>query len=258
MTVYDDIRHRWMWSRQCKPLRWRQQGGGTELRTYYSNGHPIELRITHEGTTIYISGGEKAPCFELNLNIPMRTAVLETVRRRPACFADNAESRELVRTAYALAQEYSMRRMEFRDLSFIYCPQEVELANLSFLTTGQTWYESILPVKCQSCEFLEEYRERARTNTWRTVGANLIDIDTGNEVDIDASGSAMRILSAMKEDKQFCWFFAKYMGKLLVNSGIESFQGKYWSIDITSPIQRRTTSKRSNTRTHLTLRRRKT
>lgn len=233
MTVLQDIQLHWFQKQTCAGdhentrIRWKQRGGAI----IHVNSHPIHLREEVRGSSIFIHGGEAAPCFEIELQ--GTHAILQDVLRRDHCFSDDhKEGRDIVHAAYLVAKERGIKTLELTDNSYIRCPQKIHLSNLSFLTTGQTWYESIIPgLRCTDIEDIELYREKARTTTWRRVGAELIDIDV--DVDIDAPGSAMLILNAMKRDKQFCWFFKKRMGRLLANSEIyDSLFGSHWEATI--------------------------
>jgi hypothetical protein len=217
-------------------LRWSQHGGGAEYYEITVDEKPILVRRTMDGNTLYIVGGpdqNSSPCFELHIDRKTRHAHLQDVKRRNRCFTSGAITvgRTLVRAAYRLAKEHDAVQLELTDNSTIDCPESVQLSNLSFLTTGRTWYESIIPdlegICCQS--EIEEARERVRTNTWTKVGADLIDLDLSDtDIDPHAAGSAMRVLSLMKVDKRFCWFFHKHMKSLLMRSGIHSLHGTHW------------------------------
>jgi hypothetical protein len=251
MTLEHDIFLWWRFKHGMTPYAFNQKGGGRYILTI--DGHPIEYQtINTEPHTILILAGnrpETSPCFSLELNRKANTAILQDVVRRPACFKDShPDSRNLVRAAYIIAQRRGSRSLELTDKSHIYCPQYVQLADLSFLTTGQTWYESILPINCTSGYPLEEARALVRTNTWRTVGHDLAPIDVTG-VDIDAPGSAMIVLAALKESKQYCWFFSKYMGVMLVRSGIDSLFGTKWQcgiVAVSGSNTRRRTRKRQS------------
>ena len=251
MTLEADIHRYWRLHHYMAPYKFPQKGGGRHL--LYIEGHPIEFMTEASGNTMLILAGNNpstSPCFALELYMDQKTATLQTLERRPACFIDgHPDSRNLVRAAYIIAQKRGIRSMTFTDYSHINCPAKVQLANLSFLTTGSTWYESILPITCSSpiCNNLDRYRTLAHTNSWRQVGHGLADIDiTG--IDIDAPGSAMAVMAAMKEAKEYCWFYHKYMGTLLMRSGIESLHGTEWTCQIPlMPHRKRTTRKRSST-----------
>jgi hypothetical protein len=227
MTVLEDIRRHWFLTHSqhglFPKLEWIQRGGDV----MYVGTHPITIRHVKDGNTMFIHGGEAYPCFQLQLE-PNNEATLISVKRRKGCFLnDNPESRDIVRAAYKAAQKYGVRTMKLTDNSNIYCPDTVQLSSLSFLTTGQTWYESILPFVCKTHtpKAMEKYRERALTNPWRLCD-ELIDIDV--DIDIDEPGSAARVLSAMKDARTFCDFFSKNMAEILVRSQIPSFYGSEW------------------------------
>jgi hypothetical protein len=229
MTVLQDIQRHWYQKQtrngkfESTQIQWKQRGGAI----IYVNSHPLHIREELRGSSIFIHGGESSPCFEIELN--GTHAILQDIIRRDRCFSDNhRESRDIVRAAYLVAKQRGIKTLELTDNSTIRCPQKVNLANLSFLTTGRTWYESIIPgLRCTDIEDIEIYREKVRISTWRRVGSDLIDIDV--DVDIDAPGSAMLVLNAMKRDKHFCEFFSKRMGRLLANSEVyDSLFGSHW------------------------------
>jgi hypothetical protein len=258
------IRQFWLIKHGGRRIRWKQHGGGrVEV-----DGHPINYRESVDGSSIIITAGDQhkySQCFALSIYPDTKIAVLQTVSRRNDCFVDgHNNSRDLVRAAYMIAKERGMRAFEFTDLSYIVCPGTVNLSDLSFLTTGQTWYESILPgLTCidqlhnKTCYLLDEYRQRVRTNTWRQVGHSLIDLDM-HGVDIDAPGSAMLVLAALKREKQFCWFFDQNMDQLILNSGYVSMHGRQWMCKIEQPMsnwRRRTTRRATSSARRSTQRR---
>ena len=245
-------------------IQWKQHG------VIHIDGHPIKYREDTTGRVVEIFAGVEphAPCFVLDLDLEDKTALLQNVYKRKNCFEDgHNNSSDTVRAAYKLARERGMRLLYFRDLSYINCPlrnesarqritTEISLVDLSFLTTGKTWYESILPVTCVNCVDLELYRQKVHTNTWNTVGADLVRIDAPG-VDFDAPGSAMVVLNAMKKDGRFCEFFRTHMHSLLRNSGISTLTNTHWECEI-QPLQqtRQTRSVRRTTSIRQTQRRR--
>lgn len=252
-TEYDIALYLWRKYPE-KQIIWKHEGGASEERKRIIDGREICIRTSTDDTSIILLGGktpQTSPCFELTIDPIRKVSVLQSVRRqeKAKCFMDNTiDMRAIVRVAYQLAKEYGMYTMEFTDVSVIYCPQEVRLGDLSFLTTGQTWYESILPhLTCLNCKLLAESRVRVRTNTWRTVGSNLIDLDTG-DIDIDAPGSAMEVLRLMKKDRRFCWFFSEYMNILMLQSGVESTYGSHWICEVNPRPQTTTSQKRRTPR----------
>jgi hypothetical protein len=189
MELESQIRQFWFIKDGGRHIRWKQHGGGR----VFVNGHPFNYRESVDGSSLTILGGNKTgytPCFALSLNNHTSVAWLQTIEKQQShqlCFADgHSDSRDIVRAAYLIAQERGMRTFGFTDLSYIICPAKVYLSNLSFLTTGKTWYESILPgLECKDCDSIDEFRQRVATNTWRQVGHSLIDLDVQG-VDIDA------------------------------------------------------------------------
>jgi hypothetical protein len=251
-----DISRYWMLHHYPAVLRWQQRGGVRHVHTIH--GHPIEYNVSADARSIFVRGGHKplvSPCFVVEIDRADPTsAILQEVERRDGrCFTDeHVDSRNVVRAAAGIARQHGVRTLRLTDWSYILCPEKVHLADLAFLTTGHTWYESALPgLRCVSPEGkrLEEFRELARSNTWRQVGVGLMAV-TG--VDIEAPGSAMAVLSAMKTDRGFCWFFAEHMADLLRRSGIDSLKGTDWVLEM--PVARRETRRR-RTRNSRTTRR---
>jgi hypothetical protein len=255
-----DIARYWMLRHYPRVLRWRQTGGGHRYILNVDGKHPIEYNVSEDGYSIFIRGGHKplvSPCFvlEIDPSNPTMARLQEVERRNGHCFRDgHADSRNIVRAAATIAIRRHIKTLQFTDNSYILCPEVVNLADLSFLTTGRTWYESILPnLQCVSpiCKNLDTFRQLVRTNTWRQVGHDLIDLTFTNSttINIDAPGSAMAVLNAMKLDRGFCWFFEEYMGRLIGRSGIESLTGKHWICSLPSLPSRRTT-RRQTSRNH--------
>ena len=213
----------------------------------YVRGHPIRIfTMDEDDITLYIAGGESAPCFRLEIEKAGTHAVLGEVIRRNKCFADNStESRNLVRAAYQVARDRGIRTLEITDNSVIYCPDRVILSDLSFLTTGKTWYESIISLTCMDFPQLEQFRRKVLTNTWRTVGGEFRDIRiTG--IDIDAPGSALQVLAAMKREGSYCRFFSDNIEALIYRSGIKTLHGKQWISYIANSTRARSTARRTS------------
>ena len=128
--------------------------------------------------------------------------------------------------------------MLFRS-SHIKCPsgETVSMADLSFITTGQTWYESIIPdLQIVGRRTIDADRARIQQTTWREVGADLL---APTNIDISAPGSALSVLRAIKADHDNCWFFSENMTKLMGRSGVETFNGTDWKAIIAQPASPR-------------------
>ena len=260
MTLQEDIVRAWRSTHYGAPLRWSQRGGGRTI-LYMDSKHPIEVLEEISGNTILILAGNKpetAPCIMMDLYPATGLAVLNDIDRRDGhCFRDNNPvGRDIVLAAFTIAYRRGMRRIELTDKSYKECPDKIPLSNLSFMTRGATWYETILPnLTCVNCHFLEDYRRLARQNTWRRASATIShpaidELIRAHRIDVDAEGSAMAVLSAMKDSRQFCVFLATYLDTIMLNSGIPSLHGRHWvselSEEMATPMK--ISSKRRKTR----------
>lgn len=241
----DAIREYWHRHHGARPLRWSQYGGNTMT----IRGHPITYRITRDGRTVFtIYTGEDSynPCIALELDFTKHNAHLQRVKQRKNCFADGYNNMRLVvRAAYEFAKRKGMRTLTLVDDSEIFCPWSVPLADLSFLTTGRTWYESIIPgLRCVSeLHDIEDLRRRATTATWATVGADLLpDIPV---TDAMTPGSAMRVLQTLKEDRTHCKFFSRNITTLVARAYGQSVMGTEWQCEISQSSVRLHTARAS-------------
>lgn len=249
------------------PLRFKQSGGAS---TFRSDGRLIRIRVVDEVNTrgdtnrptdivaVYGGGrgGDQSPaCFFLRVNRVTRRAILQGVQKRSDCLVDDGptDMRLVVRAALRWAARHGVLSVDFVDNSHVECESGgvMELANLSFLTTGRTWYESVLPgcflVLVREQERLLVDRERVRDSRWRDVGVGVrTDLSTAAAgVDVDAPGSAMAVLARAKALRQ-CEVFRDDMATLLSNSGVMSYHGKLWRWDLSAlaPTGRSTTRSR--------------
>ena len=222
MTVLDDIRRHWHLKHSrfglFPKLEWKQRGGSV----MYIDKHPIHVREVKDGKHVYIHGGPARPCFSIELQ--KNHAILQDIARGTHCFTDGHTE---LRAAAMIAKDHA-RTMELSDNSVIYCPERIALSDLSFITTGKTWYESVLPnMTATNFPFLEHWRNTVKTNTWRTVGQDLPMFDT-NGIDIDAPGSAMVVLNRAKNNRSKCTLLSAYMDQIIQQSGILSMYGRHW------------------------------
>ena len=114
-----------------------------------------------------------------------------------------------------------------------------KLGNLYFLTSGRTWYESLIPglYPTQKADKIAVWRERVTTNRWSDVAVRLppdaveaVSISgAADGIDTTASGSAMVVLHRMKDARTL--FFADWEDELLIASGIGSLYGSPWRTD---------------------------
>jgi hypothetical protein len=165
----------------------------------------------------------------------------ELIHRGKDCFQDNHdESSDIVLAALEIARLKGAKTFEFTDNSTkTIDSKKIRLSNLSFLTTGKTWYERILSVRLANPSDslkLDSWRKNAYNNTWANVQKMLllqkiqIDIDfTG--INIYEPGSAMKVLERAKLSKSYVNFFNECMDELMIASLIPSLHGKHWIMD---------------------------
>ena len=188
-----------------------------------------------EGEMTIFGGNSKRPCFILTMD--KEDAILQSIESGRDCSLDEgATSKHTVLAAAKLAKERGATRILFTDNSTKHLPTGYfRLSNMYFLTTGKTWYESILPCQLVSLQDQSKYRvwkTRAETNMWADVYACLQKVCPGIDIDIgETEGqAAMHVLHRLKDSKTD--FFAKYEAELLMCSSIGSLHGLDWEIRI--------------------------
>ena len=219
-----------------------QVGGTRRKYELIYNGHKIYYDTYKDGDTIVYYGGREVrdrPCF--SLHIIGKLAILESIERGADCFIDKHESsKDVVLSAFQIAKNKGCKTFELVDNSYKVCyDTRFNLSDVYFLTHGQTWYESILPIKIKSKDesTLSEYRQKALTTKWQTISNYLlalkenIDVDLIG-IDILAPGSAMKVLKRIKSMKNeiSCKFFAKNVENILKASDIKSFHDTVWTV----------------------------
>ena len=227
-----------------------QARNGLELRLNQTGGGQISVagfRFPYieydEGTHIAIRGRltkTSKPCFVLFLERD-KTAVLDNVENSPCSLDDDAETKHAALAAFAIAKERGVSRIYLTDNSTkqISPDNKFFLFDMYFLTTGQTWYESFLPIRIDESESvpIEKWREIVRTNTWVSVFANLkrkhpaitVPVDI-SDIDTTVAGSAMKVLIRIKEAKTD--FFVRYKVDLPGASDIATLRGTLWVADL--------------------------
>jgi len=223
-----------------------QTGAGKRMYTINYNGHKLQYNCSPntfgDVDAIIYSGGRDAgrrPCFQMK--IIGEVATLQSLERGDDCFVDRYNnSKDLVHAAFKIAKTKGCTKFELVDNSFISCPgNRFSLANLYFLTHGQTWYESILKIKIEdySEKQMEEFRKLAHTNAWATIAKYLmgegVNLDFCNleDIDINAEGSSMKVLNRIKTIKNAasCEFFSKNLNSIMYASNIPIFRGTTWA-----------------------------
>jgi hypothetical protein len=169
---------------------------------------------------------------------PSGDAVLQNLTQHENCTIDpNSSGRTLLLATINLAKKYGAKTFELMDISTKKTASGAKfiLSDMYFLTTGKTWYQSIIPSlepydPQSTVEELPIWKERVENNTWAEVASRMpsdmvIPVDI-SDVDINAPGSAMAVLNRIKQVQTD--FFPKYEKKLLVASGVSSLYGVGW------------------------------
>lgn len=202
--------------------------------------------IKEYGYLPVIQGGRKKgrrPCFIVLLNGD-GSCVLQGLESGADCsMSPDATTRDTVLAAVEIARKKSLTRFQIMDDTAkpIATGKKFNLSNVYFLTTGKTWFESILPglrvIDESYIDSLERWRDIVKTNAWDAVYRCLrerkpdvvIPIGT-DDIDTNAPGSAMIVLSRIKDAKTD--FFVKYEGTLIECSGISSLVGFTWELTL--------------------------
>jgi hypothetical protein len=212
-----------------------QVGGGT-IRV---DGFRYNYRDLDGGVTIFGGRyGSKRPCFILT--IEDTSAILQGIETGQDCSLDEgATAKHTVLAAARLANERGATTLIFTDNSTknLGHGKSFHLSDMYFLTTGKTWYESILPcrlVSPQKAQKYELWKSRVTTNIWDDVYSCLKkeypSLDITIDIDGSTPGSAMLVLRAMKAEKND--FFADYEAELLICSRVGSLHTFEWICDL--------------------------
>lgn len=239
MSERDIRRYCAVWGR---PLPVWKQTGGDRYKVLFNN-HPIIVKEDIEGSFIMILGGEKKggrPCFILDIDPDGNSTFidLEAGRTGDTCFTDNyQDSIALVKVALFILKERGAKQIELTDNSTIRCPDKInkiDLAELSFITTGQTWYErqipGLIPKEIHIAERLEVWRRAVHEKIWAEVAPWIPEAaDQGSSEEL-----AKDVLSRMKKSGIWCKFFANNMDNCRKAFGIETrIHGSHWFAPIT-------------------------
>jgi hypothetical protein len=185
---------------------------------------------------------DKQPCFIMKI-IPGGASSLTSLSRGITCFLDNKDdSSGLLLAGLEIARLKGAKTFEFTDNSVkVVDGKKIRLSDLSFLTTGKTWYERILPnikmVDEVERRSLEIRRKTVKENKWIDVYNNLLNnniivsFDTSG-IDINKTGSAMKVLDRAKKSKKYADFFHNEMETLIISSRVIPVRGSHWVMDI--------------------------
>jgi hypothetical protein len=221
---------------------WRgQQAGGAIVE---GDGVRYDYRtdLKREHGTVIFRGGRKAgrkECFMLMIERD-KTATLHSLNQAADCALDpNGSGRSMVAAALNLARQRGATKIGLSDISTkrITKDKSFHLSNMYFLTTGRTWYESIIPGlrPVEKAALIERWRQTAITNTWADVAARLGPVPLPvsiADIDIRAPGSAMAVLQRIKAAGAD--FFVDYEDDLLLASGIGNLHGRAWEAPLSA------------------------
>lgn len=210
-------------------------------RTIYYNTAP---NVHGDPETIFINAGRgkgKNPCF--NLAMKDGVATLQSLDKATDCFDDDFDnSRELVMAAFSLAKSKGCTAFQLTDNSTKTCHSyKFTLSDMYFVTSGWTWYESILSVKptIYNEADMMDFRERVRNSTWADISAYLIS--HGATIDFDFPGldpnkvgscmEALNLIAKMRNAAS-CKFFKEQLKNIMDAHQIKTFHGTFWSVNI--------------------------
>ena len=215
------------------------QTGGGEVTV---DGYRYDYRDTNGGYTVF--GGRskgKRPCFILLVD--GETANLQSVETGKDCSKEwGASVQHTVRAAIAVAQLRGAKQMFLTDNATKHNGPGVSfpLSNMTFVTTGRTWYESFLPVRpVDAGTAVNQWREIVTTLTWGPVWICLkkvipeLSVDVGD--DVTDNTPARAVFQLLKEQKST--FFADTKHWLPTCCGIGSLYGLDWVMDL--PVAKR-------------------
>jgi hypothetical protein len=217
-----------------------QQSGGAIIE---GDGIRYDYRTNTNGERIIFRGGRKAgqkECFMLFLD-PDRTATLQSLKQGANCALDpNGTGRTMVLAAVNLAKEKGATTLELADDSkkWINDTTFFKLSNMYFLTSGKTWYATIIPTLQPTDTIqlmkIQRWSQSVTTNTWASVANKLpsyvtIPVDI-SDIDIHQQGSAMVVFNRIKDAGTH--FFVYYDDEALAASGIGNLYGISWKTNL--------------------------
>ncbi len=193
--------------------------------------------------TVVIRGGRsgrQTECFLVFLE-PDGTAELHGLKPASDCaLTEGATGRQMVAAALQIARKAKAKSLSLTDLSVkeTASGKKFRLPDMYFLTTGQTWYESLIPglVPIENAAMIAEWRDRVRTNTWDDVAEGLrrrgvtLPADLTEGIDTGRTGSATAVLRRIKDAGTDV--FADYGEKLLLASGIGPLYRTDWIVTL--------------------------
>lgn len=217
--------------------------------------------INMDGSIIAVYGdidsGRRHECFCIKFHMHQngqQYAKLSSLDGRDSCLTDgSALSANIVRVAVKLAREKGAHWIELTDASKI-CKDEytasISLADYYFLSRAKTWYETVLSLKPNEPEVIDDIREQVTTKSWNDVVTalrrrhpvryrNMLrDIPLSlDSIPIEESGSIMQVIRSIPREKR-CLFLHKYMNIIFDALSIRSLDGMMWWMPLTSEADR--------------------
>jgi hypothetical protein len=205
------------------------------------NSKHYKYRETVSGRYIYLYRGEyKRKCFEIEVDVDgegNKYAKLDSLYNYGnCCITMDSTGRDLfLAVVKLLTDRGSLKYMTLTDRSgkYIGDGKWISLADVTFTTTGETWYESMVPLvpddidtynltykKVTTAKWVNVYTYLKETEPMLTIPINISDID-GN-----AEGSAMGVYWRIKEANSD--FFAIYRPLIMPSMGCSSMSGMAW------------------------------
>ena len=223
---------------------WKSQNGGGIISV---NGVRYDNRVSRNGNTIVIHGGRtkgRAGCFLL-LFEPDSTVTLQGMKQAPDCALDPGGSgRHMINAALKIAMQRHATQLTLSDISQKHLPsgKSFKLADMYFMTTGKTWYETMIPGLQPETkqDKIPIWREKVHTASWDTIESALreqvpdISIPVHvHDIDTSVPGTAMLVLSRIKDAQTE--FFALYEDELINAFKIGSLFAITWAVSLTPP-----------------------
>lgn len=205
------------------------------------HGKQYKYRETESGQFIYLYRGEnKRRCFEINIDIDKdgnKYAHLDSFYNYSnCCITMDSTGRDLFLAVIKLLTERGdLKYMLFSDNSGkdIGNGKWISLADVYFATTGETWYESIVPLVSEDMDTYNLTYKKVISATWNKVYEYLKDTEplliipvNISDVDGNARGSAMQVYWRIKEAATD--FFALYRPLIMPSMGCSSMSGMKW------------------------------
>lgn len=191
----------------------------------------------------YIGGyhpNQKYPCFEMS--IIDNVATLQSIEQGNHPFRHNGNrdcphgseevAKDMVKLAYEIAKRKGCICLKFTDTFYVNCPNKISLSDLSLITTGKAWVESILPFEPVDMPKYKQSIARFKTITWGEAKA---EFQRDNRImpfiDVSDETLAIEVFKAMWESHKYCDFFSEYTFNLAFACGGISVWGD-WVIQI--------------------------